>query len=88
MIVTLLGVAIQLRRLTGPCKGAGMMVVGKFKDKIVQIVRIADSVQFSEDKGWILICFDFDKINRRREQFKWVKASETRFEWVREFAGE
>ena len=65
-----------------------MMIVAKMKDKIVQIVRVADSVQLSKDKGWILICFDCDKINRRREQFKWVKASETRFEWVREFAGE
>ena len=67
-------------------KGATMMIVAKMKDKIVQIVRVAETVQFSEDKGWIFICFDFDKINRRREQFKWVKASETRFEWVREFA--
>ena len=62
-----------------------MMVVAKFNGKIVQIVRVADSVKFSEDRGWIFICFDFDKINRRREQFKWVKASETRFEWVKEF---
>ena len=65
-----------------------MMIVAKMKDKIVQIVRVAETVQFSEDKGWIFICYDFDKINRRREQFKWVKASETKFEWVREFAGE
>jgi hypothetical protein len=65
-----------------------MMIVAKMKDKIVQIVRVADTVQFSKDSGWIFICFDFDKINRRREQFKWVKASETKFEWVREFAGE
>ena len=65
-----------------------MMIVAKMKDKIVQIVRVADSVQFSKEKGWIFICFDFDKINRRREQFKWVKASETRFEWVKEFVGE
>ena len=63
-----------------------MMIIAKFKDKIVQIVRVAESVQFSQDKGWIFICFDFDKINRRREHFKWVKASETKFEWVREFA--
>ena len=62
-----------------------MMFVAKLKDKIVQIVRVAETVQFSKDKGWICICFDFDKINRRREQFKWVKASETKFEWVREF---
>ena len=65
-----------------------MMVVAKFKGKIVQIVKVQESVMFSEDKDWIFICFDFDKINRRREQFKWVKASETRFEWVKEFVGE
>jgi len=64
------------------------MFVAKYKDKIVQIVRVAETVQFSEEKGWIFICFDFDKINRRREQFKWVKASETKFEWIREFAEE
>ena len=64
------------------------MIVAKFNGKIVQIVRVAETVQFSEEKGWIFICFDFDKINRRREQFKWVKASETKFEWIREFAGE
>ena len=62
-----------------------MMVVGKFNGKIVQIVKVQDTVMFSEDKGWIFICYDFDKINRRREQFKWVKASETKFDWVREF---
>lgn len=62
------------------------MVVAKFNGKIVQIVKVQDTVMFSKDKGWIFICYDFDKINRRREQFKWVKASETRFEWVREFA--
>lgn len=65
-----------------------MMIVAKMKDKIVQIVRVADTVMFSEDTGWIFICYDFDKINRRREQFKWVKASETKFEWVREYIGE
>jgi hypothetical protein len=65
-----------------------MMIVAKFKDKIVQIVKVQESVMFSEHKDWIFICFDFDKQNRRREQFKWVKASETRFEWVKEFAGE
>jgi hypothetical protein len=64
------------------------MMIAKFKNKIVQIVRVAESVQFSQDKGWIFICFDFDKINRRREQFKWMRASEVEFEWVREYIGE
>jgi len=65
-----------------------MMIVAKFKDKIVQIVRVTETVQFSQDKGWILVCFDFDKPMRKRDHIKWVKASETQFEWIREFAGE
>ena len=65
-----------------------MMIVAKMKDKIVQIVKVQDTVMFSEDKGWIFICFDFDKINRRREQFKWIKADEAHFEWVRAYIGE
>jgi hypothetical protein len=65
-----------------------MMIVAKFKDKIVQIVRVAESVQFSKEKDWILVCFDFDKPMRKRDHIKWVRASETRFEWIREFAGE
>jgi hypothetical protein len=64
------------------------MIIAKFRNKIVQIVRVAESVQFSQDKGWVFICFDFDKINRRREQFKWMRASEVEFEWVREYIGE
>ena len=63
-----------------------MMIVAKFNNKIVQIVRVQHQVGFSEDQDWIFICFDFDKINRKREQFKWVRASDARFEWVREFS--
>ena len=65
-----------------------MMIVAKFEDRIVQIVRVQESVMFSEHKGWIFICFDFDKTNRRREQFKWIMASNIRFDWVKEFIGE
>ena len=63
-----------------------MVTVAKMIDgKIVEIVKATDTVMFSEDKGWIMICFDFDKPDRRREQVKWVPAS-TRFVWVNEFA--
>lgn len=52
--------------------------------KIVEIVRFVESVGFSADKDWVMVCFDFEKIDRRREQFKWVPAT-TRFTWVREY---
>jgi hypothetical protein len=64
------------------------MIIAKMNGKIVQIVRFTENVMFSNEKNWIFICFDFDKINRRREQFKWIKSSEVRFDWVREYIGE
>ena len=41
----------------------------------------------SADKGWFMVNFDFEKVNRKREHFKWVPAS-THFECVKEFVGE
>lgn len=62
-----------------------MMIVAKMADgRIVQIVKVADEVQFSKDKGWVLVCFDFDKVMRKREQVKWVPIA-TQFTWVKEF---
>ena len=66
------------------------MIIAKFSEKsgsgkIVQIVRFAETVGFSSECGWIFICFDFERMNRYRDSFKWVKASEAKFEWVREF---
>jgi len=62
-----------------------MVMVAKMTDgRIVEVVRVAETVAFSSERGWVMVCFDFEKINRRREQFKWMPAT-TRFEWVREF---
>ena len=63
-----------------------MTTVAKMTDgRVVEIVRGISKVDFSPDRGWVLVCFDFEKISRKREQFKWMPAT-TRFEWVREFA--
>ncbi len=63
-----------------------MIKVAKMTDgKMVEVVRVADTVGFSPEPGWIMICMDFEKISRKREHFKWVPAA-TRFEWVKEFA--
>ena len=61
-----------------------MVIVAKIKDKIVEIVRVADTVGFSSERGWVCICTDFEVSNRRKTQFQWIPAS-TRFEWIREF---
>jgi hypothetical protein len=64
-----------------------MTTIAKMEDRIVEIVRVADTVGFSAERGWIMICTDFEKIERKKEHFKWIPAS-TRFTWVREFSFE
>jgi hypothetical protein len=62
-----------------------MMVVGKMNGKLVEVVRVADTVAFSKERGWVMVCFDFEQAERKKSQFRWVPAS-TRFEWVRDFS--
>ena len=65
-----------------------MVIVAKMTDgRVVQVMRVTETVGFSDQKDWVMVCFDFEKIDRKREQFKWVPAT-TRFDWVREFSFE
>ena len=63
-----------------------MQVAKMIDGKIVQIVRVAETVEFSQEKGWICICFDFEKAIQKRQYVKWVPDT-TRFEWVKQFVG-
>ena len=58
------------------------VTVAKWKNKIVEIVRTARDVQFSDEKDWILINREIAKPNSL--SVVWVKAADTRFEWVRD----
>jgi len=64
------------------------MKVGKLANgKFVEIVRVAERVQFSDSLGWILIDPDMgkpDMTGSTRPNIKWIPIS-TRFEWVRDF---
>ena len=63
-----------------------MITVAKMTDgRVVEIVRAASKVDSSHDRGWIMICMDFEKTYRKRSEFKWVPA-DTKFEWVRAYA--
>ena len=61
------------------------VVVAKMQGRLVQVVRVADTVGFSQERGWVMVCFDFEQAERKKQQFRWVPAS-TRFEWVRQFS--
>ena len=62
-----------------------MTVVAKMNGRVVEIVKVAREVQFSNTPGWVLICLDFELGERKKTQFRWLPAT-TRFEWVRSFA--
>lgn len=61
------------------------VVVAKMKDRVVQVMRVSDTVGFSQERGWVMVCMDWEQAERKKSQFKWVPAS-TRFEWVRSFS--
>jgi hypothetical protein len=62
-----------------------MIKVAKMTDgRVVEVVRVAETVGFSPEPDWVMICFDFEKPFRKRTEFKWVPAT-TRFDWVRAY---
>jgi hypothetical protein len=59
-----------------------MVTVAKLDGKIIEIVRYKWEVQFSEDKGWLLINSEIAKKNSLA--VKWVPIT-TQFDWVKTF---
>jgi hypothetical protein len=57
-------------------------LVAKLNDKIVEIVKVAETVQFSNEKNWILISHEVNK----RLSMKWLEVDKVKFDWVRRFA--
>lgn len=61
-----------------------MITIAKLpNNKIVEIVKVAETVGFSDDKGWLLIASEPGKKNSLA--VRWVKASDAYFTWVKEF---
>jgi len=63
------------------------MLVAKLNSQIVEIVKYAYDVQFSQIKGWLLIDPEVgapDMTGSTRANIRWVPAT-TRFEWAKTF---
>jgi hypothetical protein len=59
------------------------IIVAKWNNRIYQIIRVVESVTFSEEKEWILLSSQINKMDSI--QLRWVRVENTRFDWVREF---
>lgn len=57
------------------------ILVAKLNDKIVEIVKVVETVQFSDEKNWILISHGVNK----RLSMKWLRVNKVKFDWVRKF---
>jgi hypothetical protein len=63
----------------------GVMLVAKLDDRIVRVVKTAETVQFSPEKNWVLVEHDLHLPERKRQQRRWLPVETTRFDWVRNF---
>jgi hypothetical protein len=57
------------------------ILVAKLNDKIVEIVKVAETVQFSNEKNWVLISHEVNK----RLSMKWLEVNKVKFDWIRRF---
>ena len=60
------------------------ITVARLNDRFVRVVRTAETVAFSQQRNWVLVEFDIDRPEHRRQSRQWVPAT-TRFDWVRDF---
>lgn len=60
------------------------VTIAKMQGRMYEVVRVAERVAFSEDRGWVMVTPDVGVPERRKQTFRWIPAS-TRFEWVRTF---
>ena len=40
-----------------------MMIVAKMNGRIVEVIRVADTVGFSTERGWVMVCMDFEPVS-------------------------
>lgn len=59
------------------------VTVAKMNNKIVEILRVAEIVEFSDERGWVCICPHVNDVNSNA--VRWVRLKDQYFEWVREF---
>ncbi len=60
------------------------IVLVKWNNRIVRLVKYQRNVLFSDNVDWLLLEFDIHLPTHKRVNRKWVPLS-TRFEWIREF---
>jgi len=59
------------------------LLVAKWNNRIVRLVRYSSKVAFSDNPDWLLLQYPLELPENKR-RLLWVPLS-TRFEWVKEF---
>lgn len=59
------------------------MLMAKWNDRVVEIIKVQHEVAFSPDKDWVLI--NLEPGNLQSLTVRWLPVETTLFSWVREF---
>jgi hypothetical protein len=59
------------------------VTVARMNNKIVEVIRVAETVGFSTERNWVCVCPHVGDVNSNA--VKWVRMQDQYFEWVREF---
>jgi hypothetical protein len=59
------------------------VTVARMNNKIVEVIRVADTVAFSTERGWV--CVSPHVGNMNSNAVRWYRIDEVHFDWIRDF---
>jgi hypothetical protein len=60
------------------------VTVAKMNNRIVEVIRVAETVGFSTERGWVCVCPHVGDVDSNA--VRWVRLRDQRFEWIRKFS--
>jgi hypothetical protein len=61
------------------------MLIGKLKDRVVEIIKVQSALIFAEDKSEEFVLINLKPGDLQSLEVVWLPVADTRFEWVHEF---
>jgi hypothetical protein len=61
------------------------MLIGKLKDRVVEIIKVQSALIFAEDKSEEFVLINLKPGDLQSLEVVWLPVADTQFEWVHEF---
>ena len=60
------------------------VTVARMNNRIVEVIRVAETVGFSTERGWVCVSNHPGDVNTNT--VRWVRMNQQHFDWVRPFS--